>query len=489
MCSKMDDVEQNKLSTETIESSVSNDSDESAVANVNVDQHFFSCVHEYQFQRDVREDEPSSPPIEEDGRANPDHLTELYISSDLPEDHVNQIIQEKNYEKIWDLLVKMLELRTLSLSFLQLPCIPNLHGEKCVFTEKLRCLFLTGNNLEDLPDAMRVLQCLKRMQLGSNSFTKIPDVIARLQGLEHLDMSKNQVTDDGIAHLDFKDLKLKELYLNGNKIRTLPPNIFKLRELTHFDGSYNELQSIPDEIDQLQNLKYIRLKQNRLRRLPESLGNVKSLEVICVSENCLQDIPAEKLAKLPKLRLCCLHSNRLGQAVFQTLKKAKFHVRFGDNRLVDPKIAKDKIEAGCHMTDVPSGKMPIYDVFILYSGSEEDEKLINDVFLPGLEEENELKVCVAFRDYIPGQYVSEEAISNMKKSRKIIALLTEHFDEQAKAVEINQAVGADQGRQSCSVIPVVSGNPDYIKIPAQFEKIVPLRAPVDWDKLLTAIKA
>ncbi|XP_013384751.1 uncharacterized protein LOC106154804 [Lingula anatina] len=140
------------------------------------------------------------------------------------------------------------------------------------------------------------------------------------------------------------------------------------------------------------------------------------------------------------------------------------------------------------MTDVLSRETPVFDVFILYSGSEEDEKLITDKFLPQLEDKAELKVCFASRDYIPGHFELKEALNNMKKSRKIIALLTEHFDEQVKAVEINQAVDADLARQSCSVIPVVWGNPDHVKMPAQFKKIVPLRRPVDWDRLLTAIK-
>ncbi|KAI1991986.1 Glucose-repressible alcohol dehydrogenase transcriptional effector [Ophidiomyces ophidiicola] len=88
----------------------------------------------------------------------------------------------------------------------------------------------------------------------------------------------------------FQYIFLDKLYLNHNKLKTLPPNLGRLKNLTHLDISSNELTEIPEEIGMLINLKKLLLFDNHLQTLPFELGYLYQLDTLGIEGNPLADI-------------------------------------------------------------------------------------------------------------------------------------------------------------------------------------------------------
>ncbi|EME39968.1 hypothetical protein DOTSEDRAFT_74737 [Dothistroma septosporum NZE10] len=79
--------------------------------------------------------------------------------------------------------------------------------------------------------------------------------------------------------------KLKKVYLNWNKIRSIPPQIGQMRFLTVLDLSNNDLHWLPPEIGVLTNLKKLNLYDNNLDDLPYELGSLYQLEMLGLEGN------------------------------------------------------------------------------------------------------------------------------------------------------------------------------------------------------------
>ncbi|KAF2361522.1 Leucine rich repeat 5 [Trinorchestia longiramus] len=69
-----------------------------------------------------------------------------------------------------------------------------------------------------------------------------------------------------------------------------------------------------------------------------------------------------------------------------------------------------------------------YDAFISYSYK--DEGFVNDILVPGLESgDPKYRVCLHYRDWIPGEYIQEQILSSVRASRRTIVVLSKNFIE------------------------------------------------------------
>ena len=66
-----------------------------------------------------------------------------------------------------------------------------------------------------------------------------------------------------------------------------------------------------------------------------------------------------------------------------------------------------------------------YHAFIIYS--RKDELWLTNKILPLLEERNELKCCIHYRDFEPGQDFHEAMADCVYKSHKVIAVISRNF--------------------------------------------------------------
>jgi Leucine-rich repeat (LRR) protein len=172
----------------------------------------------------------------------------------------------------------------------------------------LEQLYLSSNQLSELPDSITRLQNLSILNLSSNQLSELPDSITRLQNLSILYLSYNQLSElpDSITRLQ----NLSQLYLSHNQLSKLPDSISLLQNLSRLDLANNQLSGLPDSIGNLENLSRLYLSSNQLSELPDSIGNLENLSTLYLSSNQLSGLP-DSISFLQNLSRLNLKNNPL----------------------------------------------------------------------------------------------------------------------------------------------------------------------------------
>ncbi|XP_045710226.1 leucine-rich repeat-containing protein 27 isoform X3 [Phyllostomus hastatus] len=101
---------------------------------------------------------------------------------------------------------------------------------------------------------------------------------ALFSSLPVLDLSQN-----GLQHLGdvLKIPTLKQLHLQRNALRAIPPDFFQLLpSLTWLDLRHNRIEALPPGVGSHRYLKTLLLERNPIKMLPVELGNVRTLRAL-----------------------------------------------------------------------------------------------------------------------------------------------------------------------------------------------------------------
>jgi len=66
-----------------------------------------------------------------------------------------------------------------------------------------------------------------------------------------------------------------------------------------------------------------------------------------------------------------------------------------------------------------------YDAFIIFN--QHDQKWVDETLLPILEKESHYKCCIHYRDFVPGEHFVVNMTESVRKSRKVIAVISKTF--------------------------------------------------------------
>ena len=110
-----------------------------------------------------------------------------------------------------------------------------------------------------------------------------------------------------------------ELDLAGLGLRSLPPQVWNVTNLTSLHLEYNELSSLSSEIGNLTSLTNLYLGHNQLTELPPEIGNLTSLRSLSLYRNQLTELPPE-IGDLAGLEKLWVGNNRL-TAIPQSMVK------------------------------------------------------------------------------------------------------------------------------------------------------------------------
>lgn len=80
---------------------------------------------------------------------------------------------------------------------------------------------------------------------------------------------------------------LESLYLNNNRLTTIPPIIRKLRGLRTLDLSHNRIAEVPAQLGLCYNLRYLYLFDNHITTLPNEFGSLVELQFLGIEGNPL----------------------------------------------------------------------------------------------------------------------------------------------------------------------------------------------------------
>jgi hypothetical protein len=178
--------------------------------------------------------------------------------------------------------------------------------------------FTTNSNAFRLPNVSIVARGIDSPQATTNKVGLSPAGFtpSKLKGLS--------LTNRGFADFPVELLELtfmEFLDLERNKIRTLPEDIYKLKNLTELYLIENQLESVPKKFAQLQKLRVLSLGFNRFQTFPTELFALRKLETLDLSGNTISEIPAQ-ISSMSSLTTLVIHSNRL-----TTIPSAIFSLR------------------------------------------------------------------------------------------------------------------------------------------------------------------
>uniref|UniRef100_T1HIN4 non-specific serine/threonine protein kinase n=1 Tax=Rhodnius prolixus TaxID=13249 RepID=T1HIN4_RHOPR len=139
-----------------------------------------------------------------------------------------------------------------------------------------------------------VLYAITRLDISNNSLAWIPPIVFQLQSLKILNMAQNKIErlpttedfDDIVkSKISYTAPVLEELYLQDNRLDTLPTEIFSLPSLIVLDVSNNKLSLLPYQMWKSPKLRELNVAFNLLRELPTLLNSDVSPSSVYVHLN------------------------------------------------------------------------------------------------------------------------------------------------------------------------------------------------------------
>ena len=271
--------------------------------------------------------------------------------------------------------------------------------------------------------------------MSGNNLPDLCNVRTYLNNLKVLDVSKNKI--DKICPQILRDLgNLVELNLTQNHLKRIPRAIKQMTNLTKLDLSNNQLQQLPKSIQKLPKLEKIDITRNKLRCdcdtfwmvgwLAVNLSRVEKPEsLVCASGKCkgmhLIEVTQDDIGCYDPLKHALI-----GLGVTVTLAiilaiviyryrghiKLWLFTRFGFHPW-------DRVKENLQEKN--------YDAFIAFC--HDDDKWVFDTLMPKLEDEYGFHLCIHDRDFVPGAAITENIITAIESSRRVILVLTPNFVE------------------------------------------------------------
>lgn len=133
----------------------------------------------------------------------------------------------------------------------------------------------TMRTYRSLESAMKEPDAVYRLDLSGEKLKEVPEEIRKLRNLNHLDLGNNKLKTipDWLGEL----VHMQELRISRNKLSAFPLGICKMVHLKRLDLSRNALPGLPPCIGQLTELFSLDLWSNDLQDFPEELDKLEAL--------------------------------------------------------------------------------------------------------------------------------------------------------------------------------------------------------------------
>ncbi|GBG25281.1 Leucine-rich repeat-containing protein 1 [Hondaea fermentalgiana] len=174
----------------------------------------------------------------------------------------------------------------------------------------LRMLQLADNKLTVVPDGLiEALPDLRELFLDGNQLSSLPSDLGSLSSLRVLEAGGNRLTDlpSSISSLD----RLTSLGLLSNELEDLPSKLDRLTALQHLELQNNMITSVSDiDWGKFSKLTHLNVASNDLSGLPNSFAQLTSLSWLSMSSNNLDGLPSD-FGDLDALTWLSIASNHL----------------------------------------------------------------------------------------------------------------------------------------------------------------------------------
>ncbi|KAJ3301024.1 hypothetical protein HDV03_001477 [Kappamyces sp. JEL0829] len=173
---------------------------------------------------------------------------------------------------------------------------------------------LHGNQLRSLGPFLGAFANLKVLDLRwvrivlicSDNLLYSITCISMLPQLETLSLADNKLTTQAIETGKLQDLlNLRNINLNGNSIKEIPPSLMEVRTLSSLGLADNLISIIPSSITKLMYLSFLSLKNNQITKIQADFTKLPMLKGLSLAGNpCISEAA---IGKLPLSHISILH--------------------------------------------------------------------------------------------------------------------------------------------------------------------------------------
>lgn len=217
-------------------------------------------------------------------------LNKLYLSENNLQELPDEIQELK---RLWHLYLGNNPLQTFPLILKSMPWLITIN------------LDYTG--ITELPDTLVKFPHLEAISLEGNGLDSIPSIIPQIQTMRYLGFDDNNITT---IPEDLYKLNLRTLTLGKNNISYLSPQIGQFKEMFHFTIYNNAIDSIPETIYKCEALETFWAGNNNIKKIPDSFCDLVLLNTVQLSGNQLDSLP-ENFGNLTNLKNLYVDNNAL----------------------------------------------------------------------------------------------------------------------------------------------------------------------------------
>nr|AYF59255.1 toll 2 [Penaeus monodon] len=253
------------------------------------------------------------------------------------------------------------------------------------------------------------------LNLRNNSISNLDQV----QDPEYRYLVNLTIPNNNLVSLNESNLpdSLRVLDIRGNNFTYLEPSVIDYFNKTDITLSLGENPWVCDckltdlqSFLRIQELKVLDFHNIRCMNINETLVDVTE------GDMCPIVLPPEVIIASTVISMFLILSGVLATVSFWKYKE-EIKVWLFTHRLCLWAVAHEEYD---------NNKK--YDAFISYSNK--DEEFVNTVLVPGLESgDPKYKVCLHYRDWLPGAYIQQQITQSVEASRRTIVVLSSNFIE------------------------------------------------------------
>ncbi|XP_046355805.2 toll-like receptor 4 [Haliotis rufescens] len=258
------------------------------------------------------------------------------------------------------------------------------------------------------------LQKLEVLRMPRCHLYAVPSVISTFHQLTYIDLHGNRIVslNPGV----FNSLtKLKTLNLSENAIQVVSEAVFSIpirEQLSKVNLAFNDFVCT---CASLWFVTWVKADKSKFTNFPESYrcGYPLNLQsTLLIDANV-----SEETCRISPYLFPIVYGLSLVSIVLIVVISIAYRLRW-------------RIRYYIHMLRYKKRKQVdeeryIYDAFVVYC--EADSRWVRNNIIPRIEEEANFKLCIHERDFIPGEYIVDNIVTNLNNSRNVIMVLSNSF--------------------------------------------------------------
>ncbi len=297
------------------------------------------------------------------------------------------------------------------------------------YFQSVQVLLLGGNYVplenDTQSEMFRHTRSLIVLDLAECGLTELkPAVFSQLDHLQVLNLSQNTLQDFNPNLRHMKELRL--LNLSHNSLTVLGPDVrahlsdlFTQNKTLRVDLSYNP--SLSCRCADLQFIQWMQKYQHRFLDRENVQCNHPTLGLVLPWRINTETFHRQCHPSHLDLILYTFFAT-IGLVVFLCVSVCLYHRRWKIRYYLH--AARQSWNQKRSASDRNPDQY-VFDAFLVYNTN--DRLWVHDILTKTLENEHHLKLCVHYRNFIPGRDIADTIVESIEKSRKTVLVLSPNF--------------------------------------------------------------